>query len=133
MDYENALKAINAAINKAEELKITISVAVVDQYGDLLAFARMKGALKISPKFAIAKAYTSGTLGLKTADMANYATEGKPYFGLNSLFGGELTTIAGGLPIMKGDELIGGIGVGGSHDVSTDVEAAQAGLKALGL
>lgn len=133
MDYQAAQKVIESAIKKAADLGVTISVAVVDQYGDLLAFARMKGALKISPKFAISKAYTSGTLGLATADMAAYATEGKPYFGLNSLFGGELTTIAGGIPVKKGEELIGGIGVGGSHEVSQDVECAKAGLEALAL
>lgn len=133
MDYSKAKQAVEQAIKKAEELDCTISVAVVDAYGDLLAFGRMKGALKISPKFAIAKAFTSGTLGLATADMAPYATEGKPYFGMNSLFGGKLTTIAGGLPVMKGDELVGGIGVGGSHDVAQDVECAKAGLGALDL
>ncbi len=128
MDYSKAKKAVEAAETKAKELGVTISIAVVDQYGDLVAFNRMDGALKISPRFAIAKAYTSGTLGLATADMAAYATEGKPYFGLNSLFGGELTTIAGGLPIMDGKELVGGIGIGGSHDVSQDVECAKAAL-----
>lgn len=130
MDYDKAKKAITAAEKKAEELGVQISTAIVDQYGDLVAFSRMDGALKISPRFAIAKAYTAGTLGLSTADMAAYATEGKPYFGLNSLFGGELTTIAGGLPIMDGKELIGGIGIGGSHDVSQDVECATVALLA---
>lgn len=128
MDLDAAQKAVDAAIKKAEELKIAISVAVVDQYGDLVAFGRMKGALKISPKFAIAKAYTAGTLGMGTADMAGYVTEGKPYYGLTSLFGGELTTIAGGLPIKLGEKLVGGVGVGGSADVSQDLECAQAAV-----
>lgn len=131
MDYSKAQKAVEAAIKKAGEIGCTISVAVVDQYGDLLAFGRMEGAIKISPKFAIAKAYTAGTLGLATADMAPYATEGKPYFGMNALFGGELTTIAGGLPVMDGEKLVGAVGVGGSHDVSQDVECAKAALELL--
>lgn len=130
MDYTQAQKAIENAIKKAENLGIRVSVAVVDQYGDLIAFARMKGALKISPEFAISKAYSSGTLGFATADMAPFAQEGKPYFGLTSIFGGRITTIAGGLPIMKNGELIGGIGVGGSHDVAQDVECAKAALEA---
>lgn len=130
MDYQKAQRAVEETMKKAEELGMSISVAVVDQYGDLVAFGRMKGAIKISPKFAIAKAFTSGTLGMGTGDMAGYAVEGKPYFGLTSLFGGELTTIAGGLPIKSGEELIGGIGVGGSTDVSQDLECAKAGLNA---
>ncbi len=129
MDYSLAQKAVEAALKKAEGLGAAISVAIVDSYGDLVAFGRMKGAIKISPEFAVAKAYTSGTIGLSTSDMAGYAVEGKPYFGLNSLFGGKLTTIAGGVPIKKGEELIGGIGVGGSTDVSQDLECAKAALE----
>ncbi len=129
MDYEKAQKAVEKAMEKAKELGADVSVAVVDEYGVLVAFGRMKKAIKISPKFAITKAYSSGTVGLGTADMAAYAGEGKPYFGLTDLFGGEITTIAGGLPIMEGQKLIGGIGVGGSHDVSQDLEIAKTALE----
>lgn len=131
MDYSKTKKALEAAEAKAKELGIAVSVAVVDEYGDLVAFSRMEGAIKISPKFAIAKAYTAGTIGMATADMAPYAAPGKPYFGLDALFGGELTTIAGGLPIKCGDKLAGGVGVGGSADVSQDAEVAKAALSVL--
>ena len=131
MDRAKVRKAIEASEIKAKELGIAVSTAIVDEYGDLLAFSRMEGAIKISPKFALAKAYTAGTIGMATADMAAYAVEGKPYYGMDALFGGELTTIAGGLPIKADDKLVGGIGVGGSADVSKDVECAKAALEAL--
>lgn len=131
MDHTKVRKAIEAAEAKAKDLGIAVSIAVVDEYGDLLAFSRMEGAIKISPKFALAKAYTAGTIGMATADMAPYAVEGKPYYGMDALFGGELTTIAGGLPVRSGDKLIGGIGVGGSADVSQDVECAKAAAETL--
>lgn len=131
MDYSKVKKALEAAEHKAKELGISVSTAVVDQYGDLVAFSRMEGAIKISPKFAMAKAYTAGTIGLPTEDIAKYAGEGKPYYGVTSLFGGELTTIAGGLPIKHGEKLVGGVGVGGSYDVSQDLECAKVALKEL--
>lgn len=131
MDYSKVKKALEASEKKAAELGIAVSTAIVDEYGDLVAFSRMAGAIKISPKFALAKAYTAGTIGMATADMAPYAVEGKPYYGMDALFGGELTTIAGGLPIKTGDKLVGGVGVGGSADVSQDVECAKAALKGL--
>lgn len=126
-----AKKAIEASENKARELGVEISTTIVDHYGVVIAFSRMDDAIKISPKFSYAKAYTSGTLGMNTADMAIYATEGKPYYDMNSLFGGELTTIAGGLVVKKGDKIVGGIGVGGSQDVNQDVACALEALKVI--
>lgn len=131
MDYSKTKDALVAAENKAKELGIDVSIAVVDEYGCLIGFSRMEKAIKISPKFAIAKAYTSGTIGLSTGDMEAYAAEGKPYYGITSIFGGELTTIAGGLPVMLNNKLAGGIGVGGSTDVNQDVECAKSALAAL--
>lgn len=131
MDYAKVKKALEASETKAKELGIAVSTAIVDQYGDLVAFSRMEGAIKISPKFAIAKAYTAGTIGMATADMAGFAGEGKPYQGMTDLFGGELTVIAGGLPIKDGNKLAGGVGVGGSADVGQDVECARAALREL--
>lgn len=125
MDYSKTKQALEAAETKAKELKQAVSIAIVDEYGVLIAFSRMEGAIKISPKFAMAKAYTSGSLGMATSDLSPYAVEGKPYHGINTLFSGELTTIAGGVPIKQGDKLIGGVGVGGSYDVSQDAEIAK--------
>lgn len=124
-------KIVDAVLKKAEELNQKVSVAVVDNNGLLVNFRKMEGAFPVSHTFAIAKAYTSGTLGMPTKDMEPYAVPGKPYYGIESLAGGEFTTIAGGLPIKDVDgKVIGGIGVGGSYDVLQDVECAEAGINA---
>ncbi|OGD86689.1 hypothetical protein A2164_02725 [Candidatus Curtissbacteria bacterium RBG_13_35_7] len=131
ISLESAQKACEKAISKAKDLGITITVTVVDDHGTVIAVNKMDGALNISPKYSLAKAYTSANLGLPTADIAGYAIEGKPYFGTTSAFGGELMVIAGGLPVKKGGKVVGGVGVGGSADVSQDTECAKAAIEAL--
>lgn len=123
---EKAKKAIEAAEKKAEELGVKVATAVVDDHGTLIALNKMDEALYISPRFASAKAFTSANLGTPTEGLAGYEVEGKPYFGLNTLFGGELTAIAGGVPVTMHGKVVGAIGVGGSMDVSQDAQCAQA-------
>ena len=120
--------AISAAKAKASELGITVSISVVDEHGEIIALSRMDGAIVISPAFACTKAYTSAVLGMPTHNLQPYAAEDKPYFGINTLLSGKLTTIAGGVPIIVAGMRIGAIGVGGSSDTSQDLQCAQAGV-----
>ena len=131
MDYSKVKSAIAAAEAKAKELSANITVAIVDEYGCLIALNRMEDAIKVSPQFATAKAYSAGTIGVSTTDLAKYAVEGQPYFGLTSILGGKITTIPGGVPVMSGGKLVGGVGVGGSQDVSQDEECAKAAASIL--
>lgn len=39
--YDQAVKAMNAAITKAQETRIPVSIAVVDSGGHLISFARL--------------------------------------------------------------------------------------------
>lgn len=130
LTLEKILQAAKAVEAEAVKLKQAVSLVVVDAGGNVVLVHRMDGALVVSPKFAYAKAYSSGTLGMPTGDMAPFALPGKPYFGISDL-DERFTVMAGGLPIKEGSQLVGGIGVGGSYDTAQDVACAQAGLKVL--
>lgn len=130
MTLNHAQKMIEASENKAKELGIAITTAVVDEHGTLVALSKMDGALLISPQFAQTKAFTSAHLGVPTSGLAEYAKEGNPYFGINTAMNGIFTPIAGGLPIKAENKIIGGIGVGGSMDPKQDEICAQTGLEA---
>lgn len=130
MTLLKAQKALELIRAKAEEMGVAVSASVVDPSGTLIASMKMDGAISISPKFSFTKAFTSATIGMPTSGMAAYDVPGKPYYGLHTIMAGSLTTIAGGQPIMVDSKLIGGIGVGGSADVSQDDACATAGLSA---
>jgi uncharacterized protein GlcG (DUF336 family) len=131
MTLEKAIMALRSSEAKARELGIVVSTAVVDDYGVLVAFSRMDGALHVSPRFAHAKAFTAAALGMPSGDVAAYAGEGKPFFGVNTSFGGEMMIIAGGLPVKMEGLVVGAVGVGGSTDVNQDVECAKAAVRVL--
>jgi len=128
MTLNRAQKMIEASETKAKELGIAITTAVVDEHGTLVALSKMDGALLVSPQFAQSKAFTSAHLGVATSGLAEYAKEGNPYFGINTMMNGIFTPIAGGLPVKSDNKVIGGIGVGGSMDPKQDEMCAQAGL-----
>lgn len=131
LTLEQAKKALQASEKKAHELGVTVTTVVVDSYGVPIATSRMDGALVVSPRFAMRKAYTAATLKMPTHDLAPYAAEGKPYFTVHTSFHGDFLLIMGGLPVKHGDAVVGGIGVGGSMDVTQDLECAKAALAAI--
>lgn len=128
---EKAKQALEASEKKAKELGTAVTTVIVDEHGSIIAVSRMDGAIPISPRFAYAKAFTSASLGMPNNMLSEYISEGKPYFGINTLFGGELTGIAGGFPVLQHGKIIGGIGVGGSTDVSQDAQCAEQAKKTL--
>ncbi len=123
-----AINAMVADFNKDPNRR-PVDMAIVDDMGNLLAYARMDGCHR--PTFAIDKAYTSAVRRMDTIAFAeqlkaqgrNVADLGDP----------RLVTIQGGLVIETSDgRLLGGIGVGGLPSGKDDEDISRAGLAALG-
>jgi uncharacterized protein GlcG (DUF336 family) len=134
LSLDQAQKALAASVAKAGEISSPSSIAVIDAGRELLAFARMDGALLASAAISQAKAYTARSLNAATRDVEALAQPGAPLFGLHTAHvavGRALITFGGGVLITEGDEVVGAIGVaGGSPD--QDHEIAAAGAAALG-
>lgn len=126
--YEWATKLIQAAIEHAKTLNLSISVAIVDAVGNLIAFARMDDCCLIGIGTAQSKAYTAARSGLNTREFLAYLNENE--VPLASLQDEKLMLIAGGLPILYQDKLIGGIGIGGGTG-KEDEECARFALQSL--
>ena len=125
LTHEGALKILNAAIKKADEMGQPQCIAIVDDGGHLLAFCRMDGGKVLSIDSSTRKAMTAASSRVPTSGVSKdnelklaHATSGK------------LTNLKGGLPIIVDGHVIGGIGVG-SGTGEEDLEVSRAALKAI--
>ncbi|GAA5049150.1 uncharacterized protein GlcG (DUF336 family) [Thermocatellispora tengchongensis] len=126
LDYSTARDVLDAALAKAAEIGRPMNIAVVDDAGHLLAFARQDGAILGSIDIAIRKARTSALLRMTTADVGAAAAPGAPLYGIETTNGG-LVIFGGGVPLVREDgEPAGAIGVS-AGTVEQDETVAQAG------
>ena len=125
---QDAIDAMIADFNKNPNRR-PVDMAIVDDMGNLLAYARLDGCHR--PTFAIRKAYTSAIRRMATVAFVDQLnTQGRT---LADIGDPQLVNIQGGLVIETGDgRLLGGIGVGGLPSGKDDGDIARAGLNALG-
>jgi uncharacterized protein GlcG (DUF336 family) len=126
---EEAQAVIQAAMEKAREIGQPMNVAVVDNGRDLKAFARMEDAWLGSINIAVDKAFTSASFLMPTQDLAEMTQPGQPLYGLETTNEGRVINFAGGIPLMRREEVAGAIGVSGGT-VDQDQEVAEAGAAA---
>ncbi len=125
-----AEEIVKAAKDKAYEIGIPVTVAVVDASGHLLTLSRMDRCLLGSLDIAQSKAKTSVFLEMTTEMVGKLSQPGEVLFGIENSNGG-LTPFGGGIPIhLKSREngVWGAIGVSGGS-VEEDIIIATAGLK----
>jgi uncharacterized protein GlcG (DUF336 family) len=130
-----ARQVLAAAEEKAAEAGYKMNIAVVDDGGHLIAFARMDDARPASVATATTKAVTAATYRQATGPLAGNGSPGSPDILLNislqnaaAAGGGKITTLLGGVPIVVDGQVIGAIGVGGGSG-EQDAEVANAAVK----
>ncbi|WP_243290929.1 heme-binding protein [Bacillus sp. FJAT-47783] len=107
-----AMRMLEAAVNKAEELQIAVNVAVVDNGGHLIAFTKMDHAPLLSAEISQNKAYTAAAFGLPTHEWYELIKD-EPSLKTGIVHTNRLTVFGGGYPVRCGTTLAGGIGVSG--------------------
>ena len=124
------IKAIAAAA-EAEALKNSwiVTIAIVDDGGNLLFLQRLDGAPPITAHIAPSKAHTAAMGRRESKIYEDTINNGRVSFLSAPLLQGMLE---GGVPIMKDGQCIGAVGVSGVKS-SEDAQIARAGIAAIGL
>lgn len=109
-----ATQIADAALKRAQRVGVKCAVAVADDNGWTTVVQRMEGALIPTSDMARDKAWTAAAFRMATAEVAKFGDPSRPDYGFNTAnWNDRLTTIPGGLPVLKGGRLIGAIGVAG--------------------
>ena len=133
LNWEGTNRVLGAAVRKAQEMGIPMSIAVVDDGSHLLGFARTDEGKIHNIRIAHVKARAAASNRMPTGKISS---SGQPLddhmaIALPLAAGTDMyLTFRGGLPIMIGGHCVGGVGVsGGTGD--QDAEVAKAGIDTL--
>lgn len=125
LTHEGALKVLDAARRKAEDMGVPQCIAVTDAAGQLQAFLRMDGAKFLSIRTSIRKAQTAASSRQTTGSLDEQHS-----VKLAFTTGGRLTNLKAGVPIVVGDDVVGAVGVS-SGTGEEDLDVALAGIAAV--
>ena len=131
IDFDQAQAAMKAIIDEATNpVVMPVAIAIVDDAGNMVAYAQMDNVRLYARRHAFRKAYTAAIMGMDTGPHGQQLKErGRTVsdYGDPNLTPGE-----GGVVVRSRDGIImGGIGIGGY--LARDEELAQIGLDAMKL
>ena len=125
-----ARKIINQALQRARELNVSISVAVCDTSGRLIALNQMDGSMGWEvDRCSMGKAVAAAITGRPSDRLFEQFATGAPRFlACNNVV--PPRGQRGGLPVIEGGIVQGGCGVSGALTLQQDEECARAGIAA---
>jgi glc operon protein GlcG len=130
LTLDEAMRMLAAARAKAEELRLKVTIAVLDPRGDLIALHRLDGALWRTVPISQGKAAASAAWDVPSGELKDRWHQ-PVVRALSMMEHGRLIPWQGALPIRRPDgTMIGAIGVSGASAADDEVIAA-AGLAAL--
>jgi len=121
-----ASEAALAAVAECAGKGYFVTATVVDRAGHIKAMARGDNAAPHTVDSSRRKAYTAASLRMNTTAALEMSQKNPAAAQLGQIDG--FMFVGGGLPIRAGNEVIGGIGVGGAPGGHLDDQCSQAGI-----
>jgi glc operon protein GlcG len=127
LGLDAAQQIVDQAVREATRLEVRISVAVADEAGALLAFARMDRATRLSARTAADKTQTVILTGKATLDLgrefrAQLGEEPELFHGM--IARPDIVPFGGGVPLRISGRLAGAVAVSGATSIQ-DHEIAE--------
>jgi uncharacterized protein GlcG (DUF336 family) len=136
LGFAPAQRIAEQALAEAGRLGVRISVAVTDEAGALLAFARMDGATRLSARTAVDKTQTVILTGKATLDLGREWREeldAEPELFYGMIARPDVVPFGGGVPVRVGGRLAGAVAVSGATSIQDHEIAARAAAAVVGL
>jgi uncharacterized protein GlcG (DUF336 family) len=130
VSLDDARRVIAAGEERAGKLGQPMNIAVVDAGGNLVAHVRMDGAWLGSIDISIKKAWTSRAFDIDTKTLSTLTQPGGDFYGIHASNNGRVMIFAGGMPLKRGGQVVGAVGVSGGSG-EQDHAVAQAAVEAL--
>lgn len=124
LSQAGARKVLDEALGHAHRLGVHVTVAVVDDAGHLLTFARMDGVELYTIAISQAKARGAALTRFPTGKKSPTGNERTDHHALAiTLAAGtdSFVSIPGGVPIFSNKQLVGAIGVSGAGGNDTEI------------
>lgn len=133
IDLIHASIIVDKSLAQGRTLELPpLTVAVLDAHGCLVCFKREDGSSLLRPEIAQAKAWGALGMGVGTRALAQRAAV-QPSFvsAVNTLAGGRIIPVPGGVLIRGGKAIIGAVGITGAAS-DQDEACAVYGIEAAG-
>jgi glc operon protein GlcG len=124
LSQAGARKVLDEALGHAEKMGLHVTVAVTDDAGHLLTFARMDGVELYTVAISQAKARGAAMTRFNTGKKSPTGNERTDHHALAiTLAAGadSFVSIPGGAPIFKNAQLVGAIGVSGAGHADAEI------------
>jgi uncharacterized protein GlcG (DUF336 family) len=115
------------AVAKARQLRVLVSCAVVDEFGELVQADRMDGASPMTVDIAEAKAVTA--LNFRRPTSSLLSMDPNVLDSIKEVVKFKMLALAGGVPIVVNGVVVGAVGVSGATS-EQDEEVARAAVSA---
>jgi uncharacterized protein GlcG (DUF336 family) len=128
----DAQQIVAAASAHGAQIGKALSIAVVDAGGFLVLVQRGDGARPLTPRIAIAKAFSAAVMQRPTVMLKDWAESNPGFFAqLSNMADQPIVATEGGVTIKRAGTIIGGLGVSGGTGAE-DQQICEQVLAALG-